>query len=625
MSIKIGIANYAGFFSFVEKLRPDLPEDVELVILNDLFSELETSVKRIEAEGSVDVFVASGGNADYLQRYLRSIPLVRVAVTGFDIMNAVKSAKKYSDNIAIITHSPIPHIEELKSILNVDLMPMVYKTPEELSIKLQSLYAEGVRDIIGTALVLEQAKMYNLRGHFIWSLDGVRTAIETAINMARSKKSFAEKARTLEYIMNYSAEGIIITDRNGIITYFNTSAERILNRSSKSVLGRQCAEVLPNTQLHTVMREKRAQFNRIQDLGNVKIVTNRSPIICDKEVIGSLATFFSTNTIKQAGENIRRSQAYNGFIAKANFDDIKTVSPALIAIKNKAEHYARCDSTVLILGDTGTGKEVLAQSLHNASARKNEPYVAVNCAAIPGSMLERELFGCEEGSEARVKKFEKSGYLEQAHRGTLFLDEVGDIPLKVQARLLSAIEEKQFFRMGGDKLIPVDIRIIASTNKNLRQLVKEGVFREDLYYRINVLELHLPSLRERREDIPLLIQAFLTENRSDLTRSEINAVCNEQHFLNYDWPGNIRELRNVIERFCVHYIPGADIEESVKDVLVYDDRPNEPKDLEERREREEIEEALRLAAGSRTAAASILCTSRTTLWRRMRELGMITE
>lgn len=625
MAITVGVANYAAFFQFVEKLRPELPHDVELVILNDLFSELESSIKRIEAEGSVDIFVASGGNADYMQKYLKSIPLVKVKITGFDIMSAVSGAKEFSDNLALITHSPIPQLDEVKDVLNVKLKPVVYQTPEELSMLLQSLYAEGIRDVIGTALVLEQAKMFGMRGHFIWSLDSVRTAVETAISMARTKKALAEKARTLDYLLDYAAEGIIVTDRNGIITQFNNSAERILNRSSKSAIGRQCAEILPNTQLHTVMREKRAQYNRIQDLGNVKIVTNRSPIICEKEVIGSLATFFSTSTIKQAGENIRRSQNFSGFMAKGTFEDIKTLSPAFEEIKQKGKRFARSNSTILIFGDTGTGKEAFAQSLHNASQRKNEPFVRVNCAAIPASMLEGELFGYEEGVYGGSRKGGKSGLLELAHQGTLFLDEVGEIPLKLQARLLSAIEEKQFFRVGGDKLVPVDIRIIAATNRDLRAMVREGSFREDLYFRINVLELRLPSLKERKCDIPLLIKEYLGENRNDLTRKELEDICQAPCFRVYDWPGNVRELHNVMERFSVHYVPGADIEETARSVLTYEAPCGGEKEAEGEPDAKEIEKALKLSGGNRSTAASILGISRTTLWRKMRELGMISE
>lgn len=619
MSIRIGVANYAGFYQFLEKLRPELPADVELVVLNDLFSELEKSVRRIEAEGSVDIFVASGGNADYLRRYLKTIPLVDVKVTGFDILNAVCEASAYSRNIAVITHSPIPQLDHIQDALCVQLRPLVYQTPEELSMLLQSLSAEGIRDVIGTALVLEQAKMMDMRGHFIWSLDGVRTAIGTAIQMARQKKALQEKARTLDYLMDYSAEGIIITDKHGIITQYNSSAERIIGRSRKNVIGRHCEEVLPNTQLHTVMREKRAQFNRIQDLGNVKIVTNRSPIICEKEVIGSLATFFSTSTIKQAGESIRRSQDFSGYLAKANFSDLKTQSPQFAAVQTRAERYARSSSTILIFGATGTGKETFAQCLHNASPRKNEPFVRVNCAAIPAAMLEGELFGYEESSGGN-RRSGKTGSLELAHQGTLFLDEIGDIPLKIQARLLSAMEEKQFFRLGGDKPVPVDIRIIAATNRDLRAMVREGTFREDLYFRINVLELRLPSLSERKCDIPALARDFVQECRGDLTRQEVDTLCACPRFLEYDWPGNIRELHNVIERFCVNYTPGEDIPRSVAQALTFENFSSLPDAVSSGRR--ELEEALRLADGSRSAAAQILGISRTTLWRKMREFGM---
>lgn len=622
MSIRIGVANYAGFHQFLDKLRPELPPDVELVVLNDLFSELERSARRIEADGSVDIFVASGGNAEYLERYLKTIPLVHVKVTGFDILNAICEARAYSSNIAVITHSPIPQLEQIQDALNVQLRPLVYQAPEDLSVILQSLYAEGIRDVIGTALVLEQAKMLDMRGHFIWSLDGVRSAVETAIQMARQKKALQEKARTLDYLMDYSAEGIIITDKHGIITQYNSSAERIIGRNRKNVIGKHCEEVLPNTQLHTVMREKRAQFNRIQDLGNVKIVTNRSPIVCEKEVIGSLATFFSTSTIKQAGESIRRSQNFSGYLAKANFSDIKTQSPQFAAVQAQAQRYARSSSTILIYGATGTGKETFAQCLHNASPRKNEPFVRVNCAAIPAGMLEGELFGYEETSTGN-RRSGKTGFLELAHQGTLFLDEIGDIPLKIQARLLSALEEKQFFRLGGDKPVPVDIRIIAATNRDLRAMVREGTFREDLYFRINVLELRLPNLSQRKCDIPALVRDFVQEGRSDLSRQEVDTLCACPRFLEYDWPGNIRELHNVIERFCVNYVPGEDISRSIAQALTFENfstLSRQPDAISQ--ERHELEEALRLANGSRSAAAQILGISRTTLWRKMRELGL---
>lgn len=624
MSIKIGIANYAGFFQFIERIRPELPQDVEFVILNDLFGELERSVKRIERSGSVDIFVASGGNAQYLEKYLQNIPLVKVQITGFDILNAVKSASAFSDDIAVVTMNELPYFDDVKNLLKANLRHVRYSSPEDLAMILQALYAEGIRDVIGTALVLEQAKMFNMRGHFIWSLDSVRTAINTAIAIVRSKKAIAEKAKMLDYLMDYAAEGIIITDANGIITHFNNSAERILNRSRKKIIGRQCAEVLPNTQLHTVMREKRAQYNRIQDLGNVKIVTNRSPIICENEVIGSLATFFSTSTIKQAGENIRRSQNLSCYIAQASFDDFRTSSANMANAIKLAERYARSRSAILIQGESGTGKETMAQRMHNASARKNEPFLAVNCAAILPELLETELFGIDEPCSAG-KRNGRTGLIELANEGTLFLSSVDRLPLTLQAKLLKLLEIEQLFRVNSETGIPIDIRVIAACEKDLKQLVNCGHFSRELYYRLSVLALRLPALRERKDDLPLLIRQFLSQNRQDLDQKELDAICSTRHFYNYNWPGNLRELQTVIERFCVLYVPGTDVKKAVEEALEYDGAPGLESHLSEEQEREEIEAALAEAAGNRAAAAELLGISRTTLWRRMRELKIVCE
>ena len=284
-----------------------------------------------------------------------------------------------------------------------------------------------------------------------------------------------------------------------------------------------------------------------------------------------------------------------------------------------AETYARFDSTVLILGKSGTGKELFAQSIHNSSSRKSERFVAVNCAALPSSLLESELFGYEEGAFAGARKGGKSGLFELAHEGTLFLDEISEISPKLQSRLLRAIEEKEFFRIGGDKVVPVDIRIIAASNRDLWQMVEDGTFREDLYYRLDVLEILLPELKQRREDIPLFIKKFVTERRSDLTRSELQEIANLPYFVEYDWPGNIRELRNVVERFCVQYLPDEDVEALARRVL---DRHLPKVNAKDCRERSDIAEALRLSGGYRAQAAVILGISRTTLWRKMREYGL---
>lgn len=618
MNIRIGVANYGQFSKFIEQIEKTLPADIELVVLNDLFSELETSIRKIEANRSVDVFVGSGGNADFLEKYLRDIPLVRVKVTGFDLLNAMREVKRFSDCAAIITHrTPLHQLDEVRDVLSMRLETATYTQQENIDDILRTMFAKGIRDVIGSAFILERASLMGMRGHFIWSLDGIQEAFETAIALARNIKNSAEQAKKLNYILDYSAEGIILTDQKGIITDFNTSAERILQRKRASVIGKSCREVLPNTQLHVVMEQKQPQYNKIQDLGNVKIVTNRSPIMYNDEMIGSLATFFSVSNIKKAEASIRQNQFQSRYLAQSSFYSLVGKSTAWIRMKNTAERYARYDASLLICGESGTGKELIAQCIHNGSPRKGERFVTLHCAAFSPVQLERELFGYEEATVLNGNKNGRAGAVEQAHRGTLFLDEVCDIPLKLQARILHVIENKEVLRIGGDTAIPVDIRIVATTNKDLWGMVREGTFREDLYYRLNVLRINVPGLRERKEDIPLLIRRFIPLIRGDLTGPEMEQISSLPCFQSYSWPGNIRELRNIIERFCIMFQPGMDMEELASQVM---ERPAgimpEQTDQEER---QRLIDALRASEWNREQAALSLGISRTTLWRKLKE------
>lgn len=624
MKIKVGIANYGQFAGFIEKIQPDLPEDVELVVLNDLFSELKESIHRIEQERSVDIFVGSGGNAEFLQQYLTEIPLVKVEVTGFDILNALKDVHFFSDHAAIVVFRSyevsLKQFDALKEVCGMDVCTSVYSEKDEVDYILQAYRREGIRDVIGSAYVLERARLYDMRGHFLWSLDGVRSAIMHAVTIARYKKEDAEKARKLNSILDNAAEGIIVTDKDGIITDFNAGAERILNHRREDFIGKSCNDTLPNTRLPEVIAQKRAEINKIQDLGTVKVVTNRCPIFCNGETIGALATFQSVSSIKKAEESIRRNQYFKGFVAKTCFADIEGVSTRFLKAKRLAESYAKYDSTIIIFGETGTGKELFAQSIHNASPRKNGPFVAVNCSAFPPDLLESELFGYEEGAFTGARKGGKPGLFEMAHEGTLFLDEIGEISPELQARLLRVIEEKTVFPIGGDRLIPVDIRIIAATNRDLWQMAQDGDFRRDLYYRLNVLKIELPALRDRREDIPLLVRKFILENREDFAAAELHQVSELSILKNYDWPGNIRELKNIMERFCVLHHQGEDSLETFRTIFTPHRRPKEdPRRIEEAGE---IVCALGEAGGNRARAAEILGISRTTLWRKMREYSL---
>jgi transcriptional regulator with PAS, ATPase and Fis domain len=310
--------------------------------------------------------------------------------------------------------------------------------------------------------------------------------------------------------------------------------------------------------------------------------------------------------------------------ARHFFPEIIGESLAMRGMLSLIKKVAPSDATVLILGESGTGKELVATSIHENSSCKSKPFIKLNCAAIPAELLESELFGHEKGAFTGATKF-KPGKFDMADKGTLFLDEIGDMPLKLQSKILRAIQEKEFYRVGGSSTVKVDVRFIASTNQNLEKMVQEGAFREDLYYRLNVFTLHLPPLRERKEDIPQLVERFL----QDLPKKvEISSLA-LQMIMAYSWPGNIRELKNVIESAAViaedGFIEPAQLPGSITGA--FNTRPNEislPVNLSLDERMNEIEksiiiEALRKTGGVQVRATELLGINQRSLWHRIKK------
>lgn len=319
---------------------------------------------------------------------------------------------------------------------------------------------------------------------------------------------------------------------------------------------------------------------------------------------------------------MRRNQFQRGYAAKYSFDSLIGLSESFAQVIEDAKVYARTDFPVLIYGKSGTGKGMLAQCIHNESSRHAERFVTVDCASIPAASFERELFGCEDNTQSGGSKNGRAGLFEIAHEGTLFFDEISELSLKLQSRLLRAIENHEIFRVGGNAFIPVNTRIIASSNRDLWDMVQSGVFREDLFYRLNVLNLRLPELKQRTADIPLFVDYFLAKIRPELSRSEREAVYTRPEFTGYSWPGNIRELRNILERFCAHYQKGCDIGALIGKVLDGNGFMRSASTGVDENEKREIQKAIHLADGNRSKAADILGMSRTTLWRKMKDLNI---
>lgn len=330
------------------------------------------------------------------------------------------------------------------------------------------------------------------------------------------------------------------------IIIFNPAAEKLLNINAKDVIGLKRQEFEKHPVLGPLLVEDSELEEDLMDLNGINILVNRRLLGRGNMVV----SFQTASHIQTLEGKIRKKIHDKGLVARYKFNDLIGCTSAFQKVVDRGIQFAKTDFTVLLTGESGTGKKLFAHSIHQASRREKGPFVAINCAALPDNLVESELFGYEEGAFTGARKGGKSGLFELAHRGTIFLDEIGELSVVLQARLLRVLQNREVMRIGGDRVIPVDVRIIAATNRNLLQSIEQGQFREDLYYRLNALTLRLPSLSERFEDIPLLAKRFLEE--IDRTHDlQANLPESWLHLLQqYHWSGNVRELKNFIQR-CV--------------------------------------------------------------------------
>lgn len=364
------------------------------------------------------------------------------------------------------------------------------------------------------------------------------------------KEMFSERivmANRLEAVVDSVYEGVLAIDQNGIVTHFNKSAEQMLGVSRDVILGKDIRDILPSVPMVEVLKHgkgfsAREVFFQCHNK-RLHLVSTAKPIKSEEgEIVGVVASFRDFSETQQFAYDILHKQQ------NITFDNIIGASKVIMEVKEKAKKIAGSKSTVLILGESGTGKEVFARAIHAASAQSHKPFVSINCGAIPESLLESELFGYEEGAFTGARRGGKPGKFELANGGTIFLDEIGNMSLYLQAKLLRVLQERQIERVGGTQLIPVDIRVIAATNSDLQEMVQRGRFREDLYYRLSVIPLVIPPLRERRGDIPLLLGHYM-QRYSKLLGKSIEGFTREalQACTRYSWPGNVRELVNAVE------------------------------------------------------------------------------
>ncbi|MEY7999979.1 sigma 54-interacting transcriptional regulator [Clostridium sp. Mt-5] len=372
---------------------------------------------------------------------------------------------------------------------------------------------------------------------------------------------FESELKILLQVLN---DGIIGIDPKGRIYTYNEGAEEIIGVNKDNAMGKNIIDLMPDISFEMVLKNIRPIKERLIKIKGYDVVLSAHPLVNSGILYGVVIIIKKFNDIEKKQYRFRAQIIGQGYRAKYKFEDIFGESEIIKKYKEIARRMANSDSSILITGESGTGKELFAQAIHNSSKRREYPFVAVNCAAITESLLESELFGYEEGAFTGARKGGKPGLFELAHKGTLFLDEIGEMPLNLQTKLLRVLQEREVMRIGGSGLIKVDIRIISVTNRNLKDMIDEGKFREDLYYRLSVLPLNLPPLRYRREDIIPLLNDIKDQLNVDfiLTKSAEDALTD------YNWKGNIRELKNYIEYFASLGIRKIDL----KDLPFYSEK-----------------------------------------------------
>lgn len=520
----------------------DFPSDYLLKKVVNL-SEVQETARYFEENGG-QIIITRGGSAERLKKIMH-IPIVEIKVTCEDILKVFEKFKNRNEIIGVVGYkSVINKCQWIADCMQIDIkiLELNSKTQQAQIISEIDKFIKihKIKNFIGDVVLQNILKNNPMPINFELiksSRESIIEALTRAEELLRVKEFEKERNKMLTILLNHIDVGVIYFNKNQVIEHINLKAKELF--SEKKII-------------KNLITKSFSEENKIFEIEGKQIFLNRIPIVINEELKGSLLTFREVETIENEEKIIRKELTKKGLSAKYTFENFLTNNINMNKIKTIAKSYSKVEGTILITGESGTGKEILAQSIHNASRRSNSPFIALNCSAIPSLLLESELFGYEAGSFTGASKYGKVGIFDLAHKGTIFLDEIGELPLDLQAKFLRVLQEKEFRRIGGEEIKKTDVRIIAATNVDLLKLIEEKKFRADLYYRLNVLRLETLSLKERKDDISYLILFFLEKlgkiHEKYIDRFDLELLS----FLeDYDWPGNVRELENIVQRIVL--------------------------------------------------------------------------
>ena len=613
-----------------------------IVPYREMFSPIEDEIKKYDTTGlNIELIHLFGTDYNTLQEIESEIVVARgitylalcelkphlhivpILQGPNDLVEALYSASLHeSGSIGLLAGSAdMCNIEHISALIGRSVKVFIANDQEAIKKGVESLRLDGCEIFLGGLTMCRycEEKEYPYV-HIKSGIQSISRSIHEAITTARSLERAKVRMNILNTLINNDKDAMIAINNSGVVVVSNMMAEQLLG---KNMINNQIENFYTgNLWSKTLSSGEGTEV--IETIHGLQILVSSIPIMTGSEGLGVLLTFQNIETIRSVERKIRKELSKKGLVARYTFSDIITINAELLSLVEKARRYSKVGGAVLLIGETGTGKELFAQSIHNASKRRGEPFVAINCAALPENLLESELFGYSEGAFSGANRGGKSGLFELAHKGTIFLDEIGEMPIKLQAKLLRVLQEKEVRRVGGDTVVPVDVRVISATNVNISEKVKRGEFRLDLFYRISLLNLRLIPLNKRKEDIPVLFNHFVTSSCISQKISPPNIEEGAYHLLmKYPWPGNVRELRNAAERLAIllttDIIREAQIIEldipatSLVDDSFNDESPHDTKNLNN----EELFRAYTMSGLTKEEFAKSVGLSRTTLWRKI--------
>jgi len=632
--IKIGVVStYPEMSKLINKMASEM--EINMEVREGILEEGVSIAYQFEHEG-VDVIISRGVTGRKIKKAI-SLPVVLIEITSFDILQALYIAKGMGRKIAFLGHMTHDFSSEFKTITNILDIPVdcyPYTNLFEMDEQMGKILRSDIDVVVSTGLcVYEMAKRSGVNAVLVQSgNDAIHGSINQALELVQGIRRNHERSKRYQAVLASTNDGILIMDEHKRIVFMNKAAESLLEMDARTIVGRHMENISESVILGFLCNGGANSTEVFKEIGRKQFWINSMPIILENKQKGTVTMFQGADRIQVLEQNLRRQLFKKGLFAKHTFEDLIGSSDQLLDTIARAKKYAAANATVLICGETGTGKELFAQSIHNDSARRDGPFVAINCAALPENLLESELFGYEEGAFTGAKKGGKTGLFEMAHGGTILLDEIGEMPLPVQARLLRILQEREIMRLGSDRVIPVDVRIISATNYELSLAVKEGNFRSDLFHRLEVLNLDIPPLRKRKEDVEQLAE-FLIKKFSFEEKKHVSSLTESamEKLKKYDWPGNVRELQNVMQKYVLLIEENQKAEELItrlinekikKSYAVPSGDENsitikigKMDDMEL-----EIIEYLLSTGASIKEISQITGTSRTTLWRKLKDL-----